>query len=303
MKLAIVQTNPIFGQIEENVHAALALMKNLRSELYVLPELFNTGYNFSRKEEVAELSETDSGVTMQLVHEFAKSNSCYVVYGYAEKVQSIKVPSTEYQVQSTNYKEQEKKNLQPSTVCAKGASAFGGNHEQSYFNSSALVGPNGLIGVYRKVHLYYREKLFFTPGNLGFPVFELPFGKVGMMICYDWIYPESARSLALQGAQLIAHPANLVLPYCPDAMITRCLENRVYAATANRVGVENRAGVNLTYIGTSQIVSNKGKILTRCCDDKPEIAVVEVDVQQAGNKRLNEFNDMLADRRPEQYHL
>ena len=106
------------------------------------------------------------------------------------------------------------------------------------YNSAALVGPDGIVGIYRKVHLFDRENLFFTPGNLGFPVFYLPFGKIGIMICFDWIYPESARSLAIKGAQLIAHPANLVLPDCPDAMVTRCLENRVFTATADRVGEE-----------------------------------------------------------------
>jgi predicted amidohydrolase len=292
MKLAIVQTNPVFGQIQKNIDDALVLMNSVEADLFVLPELFNTGYNFQNEKEVEELSEDDSGLTMQCIAEFASINSCYVVYGYGEKVLS-----NEYEVLSaeggTKHKEQSTKKKHPSTV----------NHEPIYFNSSALVGPNGLIGKYRKVHLYYREKIFFAPGNLGFPVFEFPFGKIGMMICFDWFYPESARSLALQGAQLIAHPSNLVLPYCPDAMVTRCLENKVFAATANRVGVENRNGVNLTYIGTSQVVSNRGKILVRCSDDKPEIVVVEVELNQAENKRLNEFNDLLTDRRPEQYAL
>lgn len=292
MKLAIVQTNPLFGQIQKNIDDALALMKSVEADLFVLPELFNTGYNFQSQQEVQECSEDDSGLTMQRVAEFASKNSCYVVYGYAERVLSEERGAMSSE-QTTKYREQKTKNYKPET----------NNHGPIYSNSSALIGPNGLIGKYRKVHLYHREKLFFAPGNLGFPVFDLPFGTIGMMICFDWFYPESARSLALQGAQLIAHPANLVLPYCPDAMITRCLENKVFAATANRIGVENRNVVNLTYIGTSQIVSNKGKILTRCSDDKPEIVVVEVDLMQAQNKRLNEFNDLLADRRPEQYHL
>ncbi|MBI3193978.1 MAG: acyltransferase [Ignavibacteriae bacterium] len=281
MKLAIVQTNPIFGNILKNVEDALGLMNSVEANLFVLPELFNTGYNFQSQEEVKELSEDDSSFTMQTMIEFAKKKSCYVVFGYAEKVIC------------DQYKKQRTTNQEQSTI----------NHEPSYYNSSALIGPEGIIGKYRKVHLYYREKLFFTPGNLGFPMFDLPLGKIGMMICFDWFYPESARSLALHGAHLIAHPANLVLPYCPDAMITRCLENKVFAATTNRVGVENRNDINLTYIGTSQVVSNRGKILARCSDDKPEIVVVEIDLMQAENKRLNEFNDLLADRRPEQYTL
>ncbi len=171
------------------------------------------------------------------------------------------------------------------------------------YNSAAVVGPQGLVGVYRKVHLYFRETLFFAPGNLGFPVFDLPFGKIGVMICFDWFYPESSRTLALKGAQLIAHPSNLVMPYCPDAMVTRCLENHVYAATADRVGSENRGGITFTYIGTSEIVSPKGEILKRLNTTSPGTAVADIDLSLSANKRLNELNDLFAGRRPEAYDL
>jgi len=171
------------------------------------------------------------------------------------------------------------------------------------YNSAALVGPDGLVGLYRKVHLFDRENLFFAPGDLGFPVFRLPFGTVGMMICFDWIFPESARSLALKGAELIAHPANLVLPYCPDAMVTRCLENRVFAATADRVGRENRGGVDLTFTGMSEIVTPKGQILQRLGATESGIALAECDLSAARNKRLTSFNDLFKDRRTGQYTL
>ena len=84
------------------------------------------------------------------------------------------------------------------------------------------------------------KKLWFTPGNTGFNVFQTGIGPVGIMICFDWLFPESMRTLALQGAQVIAHPANLVLPHCPSAMPIRCLENKVYAITVNRTGREQR---------------------------------------------------------------
>ncbi len=121
------------------------------------------------------------------------------------------------------------------------------------------------------------------------------------MVCFDWIYPESARTLALKGAQLIAHPSNLVLPHCPDAMVTRCLENRVFAATANRVGREDRGGVDLTYIGKSEVVSPRGEILRRLGEDREEVAVEEVDLSLAKSKRINSHNDLFPDRRPQYY--
>ena len=109
-----------------------------------------------------------------------------------------------------------------------------------FFNSAVLTGPEGFIGIYRKTHLFFEEKLFFTPGDTGFRVWDTAVGRIGIMICFDWFFPESMRSLALMGADIIAHPSNLVLPYCPQSMPTRCLENRVFAVTANRIGEENR---------------------------------------------------------------
>lgn len=172
----------------------------------------------------------------------------------------------------------------------------------SFYNSAALTGPEGFIGVYRKIHLFSEEKLWFSPGNSGFKVWDTAVGKIGIMICFDWFFPESARTLALKGADVIAHPANLVLPYCPDAMPTRCLENRVFAVTANRTGSEERGGKErLEFIGTSEIVSPAGEILYRAARDSEEFGLAELDISQARNKNLNAFNNLLEDRRKEFY--
>ncbi|OGD79070.1 MAG: hypothetical protein A2Y64_06710, partial [Candidatus Coatesbacteria bacterium RBG_13_66_14] len=100
------------------------------------------------------------------------------------------------------------------------------------YNSAILVGTDGLEARYRKLHLFGFEPGIFTPGDGEPEPVELGGTKIGLMICFDWIYPETARILALRGATVLCHPANLVLPHCPDAMVTRCLENRVYAVTA-----------------------------------------------------------------------
>lgn len=172
----------------------------------------------------------------------------------------------------------------------------------SFYNSAVLTGPEGFIGVYRKIHLFSEEKLWFSPGNSGFKVWDTAVGKIGIMICFDWFFPESARTLALKGADVIAHPANLVLPYCPDAMPTRCLENRVFAVTANRTGSEERGGKErLEFIGTSEIVSPAGEILYRAARDSEEFGLAELDISQARNKNLNAFNNLLEDRRKEFY--
>ena len=115
------------------------------------------------------------------------------------------------------------------------------------------------------------------------------------------VFPESARILALKGADIICHPANLVLPYCQDAMVTRCLENKIYTITANRTGCEERSGKKFSYTGKSQITSPDARILYRADAQNDEIGIVEIDVQIARNKRINKHNNIFADRRPEYY--
>lgn len=171
-----------------------------------------------------------------------------------------------------------------------------------FYNSAILTGPEGFIGVYRKTHLFFEENMYFTPGDTGFKVWDTKIGRIGIMICFDWFFPESIRTLALMGADIVAHPSNLVLPFCPDAMPVRCLENRVYAVTSNRTGTEDRKeGGALTFIGKSEVVSPKGEILVRASGDKEELLIVEIDPNMARDKTLNPFNDLMKDRRPEFY--
>ena len=84
--------------------------------------------------------------------------------------------------------------------------------ENRLYNSSVLVGPTGITGTYRKLHLFKNEKDFFTPGDLGLPIFRMGSLCIGMLICFDWIFPEAWRVLSLKGADIICHPSNLVLP-------------------------------------------------------------------------------------------
>jgi predicted amidohydrolase len=170
------------------------------------------------------------------------------------------------------------------------------------YNSSVIVGPEDFIGRYRKIHLFDTEKSFFDTGTDAPPVFDLNGAKVGVMICFDWRFPETARSLALKGAEIIAHPSNLVLAHCPQAMITRCLENRVYAITADRVGDESRVpDETLHFIGQSQVVDPDGNILVRASETEEEVHIVDIDLEKSRNKFLNSKNDIFKDRRPTLY--
>ncbi|MBI3565902.1 MAG: acyltransferase, partial [Elusimicrobia bacterium] len=110
-------------------------------------------------------------------------------------------------------------------------------------------------------------------------------------------FPESARTLALKGAQVIAHPANLVLPWCPEGMKIRSLENRVFSATADRVGSER----GLSFIGQSQIVTPNGSLAVRLGHDDVRAAVVAVDAWTAKDKKVHPACDLFEDRRPRYY--
>ncbi len=170
------------------------------------------------------------------------------------------------------------------------------------YNSAVVVGPSGFIGCYRKTHLFFEETLFFTPGDTGFRVWDIGSAKIGVMICFDWYYPEAARTLALKGAEIICHPSNLVLPDCPDSMPVRCRENRVFAITSNRTGSEARGGKDrLTFIGNSEVVAPKGAILHRAPHEQDELYMVEIDPADARNKALTPYNDLLRDRRESLY--
>lgn len=192
-------------------------------------------------------------------------------------------------------------------AAAKEAFVCGGLIEQEdncLYNSAVLAGPEGFIGRYRKLHLFYEEKLWFTPGDEPLEVYDLGIARVGMMVCYDWRFPEVARILALKGAQVLLHPTNLVQPYCQDAMITRCLENGVFAVTANRIGSDTKPdGSSLTFTGGSQIVNTRGEVLCRATADEETVLTADVDPGEADDKLVTEYNHLLSDRRPEYYGL
>jgi predicted amidohydrolase len=174
---------------------------------------------------------------------------------------------------------------------------------EEIYNAALIASSKGVLGTYRKIHLYFKEKLWFSRGNTPLKVFESNGTKIGIMICFDWIFPETARTLALLGADIIAHPANLVLPFCQNAMVTRCLENKIFAVTSNRIGAEKRGSDHFKFTGKSQITSFNGEVLSSAPDDKPHIDFVDIDIEQARDKRLNDYNDLLKDRSPDLYFI
>lgn len=263
MIVGYIQNNPVFGDVPGNLSRAEELLAKIQGDLIVFPELFATGYQFTRPEEARNLAEpVPEGPTTEWLSAQARDRNAVLVAGLAER------------------------------------------EDDRVYNSAVIAGPEGYLGKYRKAHLFDTEVRVFHPGSLPFPVFDIGCARVGVMVCFDWRFPETARTLALKGADIIAHPSNLVLPHCPQAMITRCLENRVFAVTADRVGMENRIeNESLKFIGQSQVVDPDGNVLCRASATDEESGTVEIDIQKARNKNINTVNHLLKDRREDLYRV
>jgi len=265
--VGVCQFQPIFMEPERNRNKMLEMVKDINADLIVFPELATSGYTFNNLDELKAVAENaQTGQTAKQFKQLAKENNCSYVIGFPERVNS-------------------RLTIHDSRL--------------TYYNSSMLVNPDGTIHIYRKTHLFWDEKLYFTPGNTGFQVFEAKNGvRIGMMICFDWFFPESARTLMLNGANVIAHPANLVLPWCQQAMITRSLENRVFSITANRTGKES----NNIFTGMSQVVSERGEIILRLDEFVEKVQITEIDIARSKDKQITVRNELLSDRKPEYYH-
>lgn len=257
----VYSVSPLFGNKTGNFQEIIGLLSGIKADLIVLPELFATGYTFTSRDELESLAEATDRPAETI--------------GFLKDISFL-----------------------------TGAVIVGGFLEKEngdYFNSSVMVYQDKTIGIYRKIHLFKKEKKWFRPGNRPLEVYNVNGMRIGMMICFDWIFPEICRSLALKGAQVVAHPTNLVMPYCQQAMVTRCLGNRVYAVTANRIGTEKRGSEENTFTGGSQVTSYDGTVLSSASADKNCLVLSEIDPDLSDNKRINEFNDILKDRRPEFY--
>ncbi len=166
------------------------------------------------------------------------------------------------------------------------------------FNTALLLGPEGIAGKYRKIHLFLSEKDFFTRGDTGLPVFDIGEYKIGMLICFDWIFPEVWRILALKGADIICHPSNLVMLYAQKVVPAYAVVNRIFTVTANRTGTEG----DVNFTGRSFIAGPTGKVIKRATATEEEVIVARVDPMLARNKMVTSRNDVFADRFPEEYH-
>ncbi len=268
MRVALLQFSPEYLQTERNLDTVERLLDGVDADLVVLPELFSSGYFFRSTEDARTAAESiPDGPSVERLAKWAKSSGATYVAGLPEQAEDGRL-----------------------------------------FNSAVVVTPRGWLGTYRKTHLFYEEKLHFLPGDMGFPVFTVTdcagnAYRLGVMICFDWYFPEAARSLALSGADVIAHPSNLVRPDCPRSMPIRALENHVFTATANRVGTETKGEETLYFIGQSLICDPNGHVLATASMTETEVVSAEVDPKSARDRQLTAHNHLFEDRRPDHYGL
>jgi len=258
--VAAAQMEPRFARPEENrvmLRRYCGLAARRQVRLLVFPELCVTGYNFPSRKALETLAEP-------------------VPDG----------PTTRLWLELAQVHE----------MSIVGGLAERGTDGELY-NSAVIVSPSGFLGCYRKLHLFNRERDLFASGSQPPPVFRLPDVTVGVMVCFDWAFPEVARILMLEGCEVLCHPANLVLPFAQQVMIARSIENRMFTITANRVGTER----DLTFRGRSQIINCSGEVLVRGPRDQSRLLVAEIDPREARNKQLTPTNNILADRRVSAY--
>ncbi len=257
MQLSIIQFTPIFGDIDKNIEQLTKLIEKVDEANLIV---------------LPELASTgykfkDRDEAMTLSERANDSRFLSFLSGVASRKSC-------YIVAGFNEREGEK-----------------------LYNSSALIRSGGIVGVYRKLHLFWDEKKIFEPGNLGLPIFDTEIGKIGMLICFDWMFPEAWRTLALKGASVIAHPSNLVLPYCQSVTPSYSLINRIFIATANRLGTEQE----LTFTGNSIITNPIGEVIAHGSTDKSEIVTAIFNPLLALNKKITPENDAFTDRRADVY--
>ena len=273
VKVAVVQMDPQLGACEQNLAHVSALFERALAQgvqLTVFPECATTGYGFADLASAREVAETVPGPTTAALTTLCRDyrsngGGPYVVIGLLEKTGD------------------------PDII----------------YNSAVLVGPEGVIGLYRKAHLpLLGVDRFTTPGDTGFLVWETEIGRIGINICYDLRFPEGMRALALEGADIIALPTNW-----PDGSQnapqfvtrTRALENRVFVLACNRCGEES----GFWFFGHSQITDPRGNVLSEAGTGE-EICYADIEPHTAREKRIvlrpGEFElDTIGDRRPELY--
>lgn len=267
ISVGYVQFEPRLGAIERNRERVAAMVREApEADLLVLPELCFSGYRFESKDEAWEFSEPAStaSASVELLTALARERGTVLVAGLCERDENTTSPRL--------------------------------------LNSAVAVGRDGLLAVYRKMHLFWDEKDIFEPGE-SFEVTAIPLrtggeARVGILICFDWAFVEAWRTMMVLGADVVAHPSNLVLPEkCQRAVPVMAMMNRIGIVTTNRWGTER----DLRFTGESLIALPDGSVAKRAQPEGDAIAVATIDLATVRDRQITPRNHLMNDRRPELY--
>lgn len=260
-RVASVQFAPELFDLSANCSFIEKSIVAIDADVIVFPELATCGYFFLNAEESRGVAISADDSRLAHFRECSEDLKKTVVIGYAERC--------------------------------------GGN----VYNSAVILRPGCEAVSYRKTHLFYKERYCFSAGDSGFFVVDEPRtgARLGVMICYDWRFPEAARTLALRGADIVLCPSNLVTTLSGKVMPARAIENKVNLVVTNRWGTETREEESLLFRGESAVYSYNGDQLAVSPFSGDHVIVAELDIVSPRKKMFNSINDIFLDRRPEMY--
>jgi len=266
VNISLVQFTPVWDDVAGNLQQIAFLLKDVQTDIIVLPELCTTGYSFITRNEAMNAAEDLSGDSITFFKQLAKEHQAMVVAGYVEKSGDNVYNAALIALPNGEVRSYRKTHL-----------FF---REKECFNE----GDSG----------------FFVVEH------PLKDCKVGIMVCNDWRYPEAARSLALLGADVIACPSNLVSDVWRIGLPARALENKVFVAVTNRCGTEIRqlddgSTQTLTFTGGSVLYNFTGEPIEQADRTEERVITLEIDPLLTRDKHFTVFNDLLNDRRPVYY--
>ena len=258
--VAAITCDPKLGQKEANIAEQCSLVEEAAqkgAKLIALPEMSTTGYCWYDRQEIAPFVEPVPGPTTDTFGAIARKYNCWIVVGMPEVDEKTDI----------------------------------------YYNSSVLIGPDGIVGVHRKTHNYVCEGRWAKQGDVDHKVYQTPIGNIGLLVCMDINIMETSRIEGVRGADVIVSISNWVEDKTPAmTWITRAYDNGAYVLATDRCGLERGTEFN----GGSCLIDPDGKVLC-CADTGPSIAYGMVDIDKARDKSFSGHGHKMKERRPRDY--
>lgn len=274
VKIAAVQTGGGYQDTNKNVERIISRIQEAAehgAKILCLPEMFNTLYFcYEENNEYFSLAETVPGPTINVIAKLARETKTVII-----------------------------------------ATIFEEAMKGEYYDTAVVLGPDGeIIGKYRKMSIPYlpgkgrgKEKYYFKPGNLGFPVFSTPYGmRIGILICYDRHFPEAARVLGLGGAEVVFVPTctmGFFQDFWEVELQVMARTNAYYVCAVNKVGVDVDGSPDRVHFGNSLVVNPKGETISRAGNREEEVIYADIDLRALEEERISW--PAYRDRRPDAY--